>query len=582
MLAANTILQSRYRIVRELGHGGMGRLYEAIDQSVSCVVALKETLVGSDPEGRRAFEREAGLLANLHHPSLPKVMHYFSEGQDEFLVMEFIPGHDLAELLELRGSPFPQDQVMRWCYQLLAVLTYLHSHNPPILHRDIKPANVKLTREGEVFLLDFGLAKGAAGQMSTLKTSKSFRGFTPKYAPLEQILDHGTDPRSDLYSLGATLYQLLTDTVPTDAPTRDAAIKDGDPDPLQPIDGLNPQVSPRIAAVIYQAMAMNRPHRPASAAQMEQAFRLAAEEDERNAAEEKYRRAEAERQRHDGQEAQGAKRRLATEKEAEQRPLKDKIVRKEEAEHQLRRDDAEILAHEDYARTRVMGEPKKSDEQSVRRIANSQRLAEEEVRNVTRRVAKRKIIFGAIMLLLIGSAVFIMWRRFVTPHASSAAQPPPSAQPATPPNTDPSKIANASASHPMTVTTESGIDLVWIPAGEFMMGSANGDPDEKPIHRVTISSGFYMGKYETTRAQWRRVMKTQDPSSFKGDSLPVVEVSWSDVQKFIIKLNEMKDGYVYRLPTEAEWEYACRAGTTGDYAGSLDSMAWYKKTVASP
>ncbi|MEP6913042.1 MAG: formylglycine-generating enzyme family protein, partial [bacterium] len=120
-----------------------------------------------------------------------------------------------------------------------------------------------------------------------------------------------------------------------------------------------------------------------------------------------------------------------------------------------------------------------------------------------------------------------------------------------------------------------GMDLVYVPPGRFMMGSNNGDSDEKPIHEVDIMKGFYMGRYEVTQSEWQQVMGNS-PSKFKGDNLPVESVSWLDAQEFIQKLNQMNDGYAYRLPTEAEWEYACRAGTTGDYAGNLDSMAWYE------
>jgi formylglycine-generating enzyme required for sulfatase activity len=122
-----------------------------------------------------------------------------------------------------------------------------------------------------------------------------------------------------------------------------------------------------------------------------------------------------------------------------------------------------------------------------------------------------------------------------------------------------------------------GMEFVYVPAGSFMMGSLNGFPVEfeKPVHQVTIREGFYMGKYEVTQAQWRRVMGN-NPSKHKGcDQCPVEYVSWYDAQEFIKKLNAQNDGYTYKLPSEAEWEYACRAGTTGDYAGDLDSMAWY-------
>ena len=194
MLSPNTILQNRYRIIRQLGRGGMGTVYEALDQRVNAIVALKETNVAIDDKSRREFEREAVLLANLRHQALPKVMDYFIEDDGEFLVMEFIPGYDLAELLELRGSPFDVYQALRWADELLKALEYLHGRTPPILHRDIKPSNLKLTKQDEIFLLDFGLAKGAAGQMSTMYTSRSIRGGTPAYASLEQIIGQGAAP----------------------------------------------------------------------------------------------------------------------------------------------------------------------------------------------------------------------------------------------------------------------------------------------------------------------------------------------------------------------------------------------------
>jgi serine/threonine protein kinase len=265
MLAPQTILQNRYRIGRVLGQGGMGTVYEAIDQRINCVVALKETIAGGSSEARRAFEREASLLGNLRHASLPKVMDFFAEGDGEFLVMEFIPGRDLAELLDKRGQPFSQSHVLTWAEKLLELLEYLHGQKPPILHRDIKPANLKLTDKGEIILLDFGLAKGAVGQMPTMLTSRSVRGYTPVYASLEQIHGHGTDPRSDLYSLGATLYHLLSGIPPIDAPTRFNHTEEDKPDPLVPIEKLNPAVLPQLASVIHQAMAIRRKHRPARA-----------------------------------------------------------------------------------------------------------------------------------------------------------------------------------------------------------------------------------------------------------------------------------------------------------------------------
>ena len=274
MLPANTVLQKRYRIVRQLGRGGMGAVYEAVDQRLSSIVAIKETLMTS-ADARRAFEREASLLANLRHRSLPSVTDHFVEGEGQFLVMQFIPGEDLAQLLELRQRAFPPADVVRWAEEILGALDYLHSHNPPILHRDIKPANLKLTHEGELFLIDFGLSKGAAGQMQTLQTSRSVKGYTAAYAPLEQIHGGGTHPGSDLYSVGATLYHLLTNVPPVDAPTRFNALDDLQADPMLPADRINSQVPPALAQVLTQAMAMNRRNRPDSASAMRRMLREA-------------------------------------------------------------------------------------------------------------------------------------------------------------------------------------------------------------------------------------------------------------------------------------------------------------------
>jgi formylglycine-generating enzyme required for sulfatase activity len=144
---------------------------------------------------------------------------------------------------------------------------------------------------------------------------------------------------------------------------------------------------------------------------------------------------------------------------------------------------------------------------------------------------------------------------------------------------------------PRTRTNQAGIEFVLIPPGSFMMGSTNGEADEKPVHQVTISYSFYMGKYEVTQEQWESVIGS-NPSSFQGApgneiakfknaSKPVERISWLDAQQFIGRLNATNDGFLYRLPSEAEWEYACRAGATGDYAGVLDLMAWHDANVKS-
>src|SRR5918999_6393745 len=253
MLAPETVLQGRYRIVRQLGQGGMGAVYEAVDLRLDTVVALKETLF-TEERLRKQFEREARLLARLHHQALPRVSDHFTENDGAFLVMQFIPGEDLFEKQTRRGSAFPQADVLQWADQLCDALDYLHTQDPQIIHRDIKPQNLKLTARGQIVLLDFGLAKGSGGLMSVVTTSASIFGYTPNYAPLEQIQGLGTDARSDLYSLGATIYHLLTGVKPPDALTRATAVVNGQPDPLRPARGLNEEVPDAVSGALPRAM----------------------------------------------------------------------------------------------------------------------------------------------------------------------------------------------------------------------------------------------------------------------------------------------------------------------------------------
>lgn len=272
MPAPDTVLQGRYRIVRQLGRGGMGAVYEAVDERLSRTVALKERLVVTD-DLKRAFEREARLLANLRHPALPKVIDHFSEDDGQFLVMEFIPGSDLGELLQRRQRPFSPTEVAAWADELLDALDYLHTHDPPVIHRDIKPSNLKLTAQGKIVLLDFGLAKGTAGQMTRTTSGMSVVGYTLNYAALEQIQGERTAPRSDLYSLAATLYQLLTGRIPEDALKRAADSFDDKEDPLPIVNKVNPEVPEGFSAVLMQALSLKPSLRPVSAAEMRAALK---------------------------------------------------------------------------------------------------------------------------------------------------------------------------------------------------------------------------------------------------------------------------------------------------------------------
>jgi Tol biopolymer transport system component/predicted Ser/Thr protein kinase len=245
-LTPDTILQNRYRIMRQLGQGGMGMVYMAFDSSLEHIVAVKLNRNVSS-QGTTQFIREARLLANLHHPNLPRVTDYFLIGDSQFLVMDYIPGDDLGSLIEKQGA-FTLEQVLHWADQLGSALAYMHAQNPPVIHRDIKPQNIKLTPDNDVVLVDFGIAKAADASQNT---ATGALGFTPGYAPPEQYGAGRTGPYSDQYAFAATLFTLLTGIKPVDSVQRVLGQAT-----LTPINQLIPDIPHNVQAAIERGMSI--------------------------------------------------------------------------------------------------------------------------------------------------------------------------------------------------------------------------------------------------------------------------------------------------------------------------------------
>jgi eukaryotic-like serine/threonine-protein kinase len=266
-LKTGEILRSRYRINHIIGQGGMGSIYLADDLRLEgrhC--ALKEVehdrSLPTDllKEAKEQFQREAVILARLDHPNLPKVSDYFSISGRDYLVMDYIPGKDLRTMMmEARqhNNFLLENDVLSWADQLADALAYLHGQNPPLVHRDIKPGNLKITPNGLLKLVDFGLVKILASDEMTI-TIVQGRG-TALYTPLEQYGgDSGhTDARSDIYAFGATLYHLLTNHPPIEA--RELFLY---PDSLIPPTQLNPNISPRTERAVLWAMNLHPEDRP--------------------------------------------------------------------------------------------------------------------------------------------------------------------------------------------------------------------------------------------------------------------------------------------------------------------------------
>lgn len=302
MLAVNTLLQDRYRIISPLGHGGMGAVYKAIDERFGEPIALKEILIeltNSNNEKQKdlvikAFEREAKALAKASHEVVPYVRDYFTELDRQFLVMELVEGKDLAEMLEQNNTPFSLKDSLKWLDQLLDALDYLHNLQPQIIHRDIKPQNLKLNFRRKIKLLDFGIAKSADNATSTI-TNQTFVGATLNYSPIEQILrvidptfrefiilkhkeeagkvlSQSTDTRCDIYSLGATFYHLLTNHLPENVVKRTVEIWSDNADPLVNPTELNTEIPAPIAQCLLKAMEVERDNRYSSAFEMREAL----------------------------------------------------------------------------------------------------------------------------------------------------------------------------------------------------------------------------------------------------------------------------------------------------------------------
>jgi serine/threonine protein kinase len=274
-----TLLQGRYCVVRRLGKGGMGAVYEATDLRLDVTVAIKEAF-STDPRLRKQFEHEARLLAQLHHSALPRVTDYFIEEERVFLVMQFIGGDDVAEIIARQPGPLPSNTVIAWADQLLDALVYLHTRERQIVHRDIKPHNLKLTPSGSIALLDFGLAKTESDSTGGNSWTSVF-GFTRRYSPPEQMQDQGTTPRSDIYALGATLYHLLTAVKPPDALVRTKAISKGQPDPLLLANEIHGGVGPEVSIILKKALELDPNRRYENAHEFRQALRCLGRNDMR-------------------------------------------------------------------------------------------------------------------------------------------------------------------------------------------------------------------------------------------------------------------------------------------------------------
>jgi len=256
-LDPDSVLENRYVIVKVLGRGGMGAVYQAVDQRLkNTLVAVKEMSTNALGKDNRlgaisAFEKEATMLIGLRHPALPRISDFFSKNDRWYLVMDYIEGETLADVLKKRGS-IPESEVRDWGIQLCEILDYLHTRTPPVIFRDLKPSNIMVTPDGKIKLIDFGIAR----HFRPGSTNDTAAYGSSGYAPPEQYGDNQTDARSDIYALGAVLHHLLTDKDPIRTPFNFES------------PGKTTAVSPALESVIMKALELKPSDRPGTVGEM--------------------------------------------------------------------------------------------------------------------------------------------------------------------------------------------------------------------------------------------------------------------------------------------------------------------------
>ena len=549
-----------YRIISLLGRGGMADVYRAEDERLGREVALKAVPpeFARDPERVERFEREVRAAARLTHPNIVTV-HEFGQGAGQhFYTMALMPGGDLKARIRAHPEGMPPSEARAVAAAMARALDYAHQQG--FVHRDVKPENILFGEDGAPQLTDFGIARSMSSGARMTATGMSIG--SPHYMSPEQARGKEVDGRSDLYSLGVVLYEMLTGRVPFDAADTFAVGLSHINDPVPELPPAQQDWQP----VVDRLLAKSPDDRFGSAAEL--AKILASDAPAQAPAtrvmptgrdlgfparpqEPATRLADApNRQRRTLvavaggallalavvgigyvtlQDTAGPERRPPTGGggSAAVQPAPVQTAPPSSPTNPFEVDDREPerSAPELNEELRQLEEARQQVEEARRQAEAVLRQAEE-----ARRRAEE-----------------------VSLQANRAAA------------ADRSLVETAPASRAGDSQEFDGIEFVWIPAGEFRMGSTSRRA-EQPIRQVRISQGLWLGKHEVTQAEWQRVMGS-NPSRFDecGPTCPVEMVGWNDAQEFIGRLNARGGGNRYRLPTEAEWEYAARSGTTTGY-----------------
>jgi eukaryotic-like serine/threonine-protein kinase len=533
-------LLGKYRIQKLLGHGGMGAVYLAFDDRLQRKVALKVMLpkAATNELAKDRFLREARAAAQVNSDYVVNI--YEAEEIDgiPYIALQYLQGYPLDQYLKKKGLPSLKESMRIGKEMALGLAA---AHELGLVHRDIKPGNIWLEApKGRVKILDFGLAKAVESRASAELTDSGALVGTPAYMSPEQGMGEKVDARTDLFSMGCVLYRLVTGKLPFDKPTLMGiltAIATEEPTPVQQH---NPHVSPELASLIHRLMAKKPANRPASATVVAKELQSLIQ-----------------------QFGQGG----------ESKPL-PKVVYAPMAVSVQQSNPFEDI---DVETETIAPKPK----------------AEREKPNAKSSMLWLWVMLGFFGLLCCVAAGVIIIKitnkdgsvtELRVPEGTKIEVDGKTIKPE--PKKAPEKVT-PSAMGPIqsAFTNMFGMEFMKVPKGTGWLGGGGGKPGET---KVVIEQDFYLGKYEVTQEEWEKVMGAK-PSHFSKvnktthaalknfsdeelKKFPVEQVSWNDCQLFVEQLNKREAGtsWTYRLPTEAEWEYACRGGPVDKLESAFD------------
>lgn len=542
------------RLVRKIGEGGFGAVWLAWHTTLQINVALKilHRQMAHDNRYVERFLREASTAARIDHPNIVRVLDAGEEQGNLYFVMEYIDGTDLAALLKKRPR-LKEAEALKIVRAVAEALAEAHKHG--IVHRDIKPGNILLKADGRPKLSDLGLVRILNDATGSGFTQTGMSMGTPHYMSPEQIEDASTvDIRADIYSLGITLYQMLTGARPFEGETPFKVMNAHLQQPLTPPDEIVRYLSAETNALVLKATAKNKSERFQTPAEMLRSIDLAlcvAEKCEdfesriegKNISQENSLILRAAHLQSRGIEREKIdsffKLAIKLDRQKQSKIRLDELIRLgreiDLAEEVVENAYAEYVERRRWSRMK-------------QRLPNGKAAA----------VALAVITMFCCAALLIGRG---------NGQGGQVESAPSKTQ------IYPTPLSTSPESEKVFPIDESNkIRMVLIEPGKFDMGSPRGESgrnNDELRHRVEISKPFYLGKFEVTQGEWRAVMGNPPPD-YRGDNLPVVNITWQDAKDFIQKLNRLKGGTDFRLPTEAEWEYACRAGSPSAFCFGND------------